>query len=55
MKRCNLEILTNGKKIPSFLFCYKFYLIIKKIKAKFLVGTIIKGVPLRQVISLDFE
>jgi hypothetical protein len=55
MKRCNLEILPNGKKIPFFLFCYKFYLIIKKIKAKFIVGTIIKGVPLRQVISLDFE
>jgi hypothetical protein len=25
------------KDIPSFVFCYKFYLIIKKIKAKFLV------------------
>jgi len=26
------------KDIPSFLFCYKFYLIIKKAKAKFHVG-----------------
>jgi hypothetical protein len=26
------------RNIPSFVFCYKFYLIIKKIKAKFLVG-----------------
>jgi hypothetical protein len=26
------------KDIPLFVFCYKFYLIIKKIKAKFLVG-----------------
>ncbi len=26
------------KDIPFFVFCYKFYLIIKKIKAKFLVG-----------------
>jgi hypothetical protein len=26
------------KYIPSFVFCYKFYLIIQKIKAKFLVG-----------------
>jgi hypothetical protein len=25
------------KDIPSFVFCYKFYLIIKKIKAKFLI------------------
>ncbi len=24
--------------MPSFLFCYKFYLIIQKIKAKFLIG-----------------
>jgi len=24
--------------IPSFVFCYKFYLIIQKIKAKFLVN-----------------
>ncbi len=38
VKELNLEILPNGKKIPSFMFCYKFYLIIKKIKAKFLVG-----------------
>ncbi len=26
------------KDIPSFVFCYKFYLIIQKIKAKFLIG-----------------
>jgi hypothetical protein len=26
------------RDILSFVFCYKFYLIIKKIKAKFLVG-----------------
>ncbi len=26
------------RNIPSFAFCYKFYLIIQKIKAKFLVG-----------------
>ncbi len=26
------------RNIPSFVFCYKFYLIIKKFKAKFLVG-----------------
>ncbi len=55
MKRHNLEILPNDKKnIPSFLFCYKFYLIIKKIKAKFLVGTIIKSVPLCQGILSEF-
>jgi hypothetical protein len=24
--------------IPSFVFCYKFYLVIKKIKAKFVIG-----------------
>jgi hypothetical protein len=34
----NLEILPNAKKIPSFVFCYKFYLITQKIKAKFLIG-----------------
>jgi hypothetical protein len=27
-----------AKDIPSFMFCYKFYLTIQKIKAKFLVG-----------------
>ncbi len=26
------------RNIPSFVFCYKFYLIIKKIKDKFLIG-----------------
>jgi hypothetical protein len=26
------------KDIPSFVFCYKFYLIIQKIKAKFIIG-----------------
>ncbi len=26
------------RDIPSFVFCYKFYLIIQKIKAKFIVG-----------------
>jgi hypothetical protein len=26
------------KYIPSFVFCYKFYLIINKIKAKFVIG-----------------
>jgi len=26
------------KDIPSFVFCYKFYLIIKKIKVKFIIG-----------------
>jgi len=26
------------RDILSFVFCYKFYLIIQKIKAKFLVG-----------------
>ncbi len=38
MKELNLEILQNDKSIPFFLFGYKFYLIIQKIKAKFLVG-----------------
>jgi hypothetical protein len=28
------------KDIVSFVFCYKFYLIIQKLKAKFLVGEI---------------
>ncbi len=37
MKKLNLKILPNSKDIPSFVFCYKFYLIIQKIKAKFLV------------------
>ncbi len=26
------------KDIPSFVFCYKFYLIIQKIKTKFILG-----------------
>jgi hypothetical protein len=26
------------RDIPSFLFCYKFYLVIKNIKAKFVIG-----------------
>jgi hypothetical protein len=26
------------RDIPFFMFCYKFYLIIKKIKAKFVNG-----------------
>jgi len=26
------------RNIPSFVFCYKFYLIIQKIKEKFVVG-----------------
>jgi hypothetical protein len=26
------------REIPSFVFCYKFYLIIQKIKAKFLIS-----------------
>jgi hypothetical protein len=26
------------RNIPSFVFCYKFYLIIKKTKVKFLIG-----------------
>jgi hypothetical protein len=26
------------REIPSFVFCYKFYLIIQKIKAKFLIN-----------------
>ncbi len=26
------------RHIPSFVFCYKFYLIIQKIKVKFIVG-----------------
>jgi len=38
MKELNLKILPNGEKIPSFMFCYKFYLIIQKIKTKFLIG-----------------
>jgi hypothetical protein len=38
VKELNLEILLNGKKIPSFVFCYKIYLIIQKIKAKFLIS-----------------
>jgi len=37
VKKLNLEILPNGKKYTFFLFFYKFYLIIQKIKAKFLV------------------
>jgi hypothetical protein len=35
VKKLNLEILPNGKR---HMVCYKFYLIIQKIKAKFLVG-----------------
>jgi hypothetical protein len=38
VKELNLEILPNDKKISSFVFCYKIYLIIQKIKANFLVG-----------------
>jgi hypothetical protein len=38
VKELKLEILPNGKKHISFMFCYKFYLIIQKIKAKFLVN-----------------
>ncbi len=38
MKELNLEILPNGQTHISFVFCYKFYVIIQKIKAKFLVG-----------------
>jgi hypothetical protein len=26
------------KNIPSFVFCYRFYLVINKIKAKFVIG-----------------
>jgi hypothetical protein len=26
------------KDIPSFVFCYKFYLVIKRMKAKFVIG-----------------
>jgi hypothetical protein len=26
------------KDIPFFVFCYKFYLVIKKIKAKFVIS-----------------
>jgi hypothetical protein len=26
------------RDIPFFVFCYKFYLIIKRIKAKFVIG-----------------
>ncbi len=26
------------KYIPSFVFCYKFYLVINKIKAKFVIA-----------------
>jgi len=38
VKKLNLGILPNGKKIFYFMFCYKFYLIIQKIKAKILIG-----------------
>jgi hypothetical protein len=38
VKKINLEILPNDKIILLFLFSYKFYLIIQKIKAKFLIG-----------------
>jgi hypothetical protein len=38
VKKLNLEILPNDKNVPYFVFSYKFYLIIKKIKAQFLVG-----------------
>ncbi len=38
LKRLNFKILPNGKRYIFFVFCYKFYLIIQKIKAKFLVG-----------------
>jgi len=38
VKKINLEILTSCKKIPSFMFCCKFYLVINKIKAKFVIG-----------------
>jgi hypothetical protein len=38
MKELKLEILPNGNKHISFMFCYKFYLIIQRIKAKFLVS-----------------
>jgi len=34
-KKLNLEILPNGKR---HMVCYKFYLIIQKIKVKILVG-----------------
>ncbi len=38
-KEFNLEILPNGKRHSFFfVFCYKFYLIIQKSKAKFLVS-----------------
>jgi hypothetical protein len=37
MEKFNLERLLNVKDIP-FVFGYKIYLIIKKIKAKFWVG-----------------
>ncbi len=26
------------RDIPSFVFCYRFYLVINKIKAKFVIG-----------------
>jgi hypothetical protein len=27
-----------ARNIPSFMFCYKFYLVINKIKVKFVIG-----------------
>jgi hypothetical protein len=38
MKEINLEILTNGKRHTFFVFCYKIYLVINKIKTKFVIG-----------------
>ncbi len=37
MKTFSLEILLNIKNIFSFVLCHKFYLIIQKIKAKFVI------------------
>jgi hypothetical protein len=38
LKEISLQILTNGNRHTLFVFCYKFYLVIKKIKAKFVIG-----------------
>jgi hypothetical protein len=38
VKELNLKDYQMVRDIPSFVFCYKFYLIIQKIKVNFLVG-----------------
>jgi len=55
VKEFNLEILPNGKDIFSFVICYKFYLIIQKIKAKFVIGEnkCVSNVKLYEYLTLN--